>query len=75
MSDYTPTATAVNPLSPRMISASKPISALQRSNGNGRLAVRLSQAWTRATPAERAEFGRAIGVNVVWDDAVAPNLA
>jgi hypothetical protein len=50
-----------------------------RGNGNGTSAptalFRLSQAWNRATPAERAEFGRAIGVNVVWDDAVAPNLA
>jgi len=35
----------------------------------------LGWAWDRATPAERAAFGRPIGVNIVWDDAVAPNLA
>jgi len=53
--------------------------ALRRENGNGTLAptnlTLLGRAWNRATPAERAEFGRAIGVNVVWDEAVAPNLA
>jgi hypothetical protein len=50
----------------------------QRNNGNGTSAptalVRLSQAWDRATPAERAAFGRAIGVDVIWDDAIALNL-
>jgi hypothetical protein len=67
MDKYTSTAPAVNP-------------ALKRRPKNGsttsapRSVSHLIQAWTRATPAERAEFGRAIGVNVVWDDAVAPNL-
>jgi hypothetical protein len=71
-------------LASRVYRVSEPLirEALKRQrhhhNGNGTSAptalVRLNQAWARATPVERAEFGRAIGVNVVWDDAVAPNL-
>jgi hypothetical protein len=67
-------------LASRVLGVSEPLirEALKRHHHNGNSTptalARLSQAWARATPTERAEFGRAIGVNVVWDDAVAPNL-
>ena len=68
-------------LAARVFGVSEPLirEALKRrrKNGNGTSAPNLtvlSRAWSRATPAVRAEFGRVVGVNVVWDDAVAPNL-
>jgi hypothetical protein len=32
-------------------------------------------AWLRATPAERLEFGRQIGPAVIWDEIIVPLIA
>jgi hypothetical protein len=34
----------------------------------------LVHHWHRASSEERAAFGRAVGVNAVWDNAVNPNI-
>jgi hypothetical protein len=47
-----------------------------KHNGNGTAGSSiLNQAWDQATPAERAALGHAVGVDAIWDAAVAPNLA
>jgi hypothetical protein len=65
---YSATATAVNP------PPSRQAFKRQRKKSAPTALFRLHEAWARATPAERAEFGRAVGVDVVWDEVVAPNL-
>jgi hypothetical protein len=35
---------------------------------------RLVTVWLNATPAEKAAFGIAIGVNEVWDAAISPSI-
>jgi hypothetical protein len=35
-------------------------------------ADKLTRAWNEASPADRVEFARRVGVDAVWDGAVAP---
>ena len=38
-------------------------------NGNG-----LAKAWRKASSAERAALGRIVGIDAIWDRAIAPNI-
>jgi len=43
--------------------------------GGGRTRPTLTDRLVRASPAERLEAARAIGIDVVWDSMIAPALA
>jgi hypothetical protein len=45
------------------------LSLVDAAKANG-----LLSAWLAASPAEKAAFGIAAGVNNVWDDAIAPSI-
>jgi hypothetical protein len=50
-----------------------PLSAIRRQlNGNGKSKPNLAEALRTATPAERIEAARALGVDAVWDTMVLP---
>jgi hypothetical protein len=45
------------------------LNLIQASKMNG-----LFEAWLTASPDEKAAFGVAVGVNEVWDEAIAPSI-
>lgn len=42
---------------------------MPNGNANG-----LTRAWLRASSAERAALGRVVGIDAIWDRAIAPNI-
>src|SRR5262249_44040582 len=46
--------------------------ARQRQEAARVTVEKMAATWRRWTPAQRANFGRAVGVAEIWDDAIAP---